>query len=296
VRNFHQAVVSADGVPGGLHLETTPDNATECASDAAALDHVGERYTSLCDPRLNPSQALAVVSAWDYWTEHPSPASSGNRKSGSAVGLPPIASYSFPTSGELPVNTAPWTIDPQRAVLLVHDMQRYFLKPFPDGVREQLVRNASLVRAWCAQHGVPVAYTAQPGGMSSEQRGLLKDFWGPGMRTEPADREVVDELAPAAGDWVLTKWRYSAFFRSDLLERMRSRGRDQLIVCGVYAHVGVLMSAVEAFTNDIETFVIADAVADFSAEYHRMAIRYAAERCAVVVTAEQVAAAKEAVG
>lgn len=296
VRDFHQAVVSADGVPGGLHLETTPDEVTECATDAAALARVGERYTSLCDPRLNPSQALAVVSAWDYWTERPRPTSSGRRKSGSAVGLPPIAAYSFPTSGDLPANTAGWTIDPRRAVLLVHDMQRYFLKPFPDSVRAQLVRNASLVRAWCAERGVPVAYTAQPGGMSSEQRGLLKDFWGAGMRTEPVDREVVDELAPADGDWRFTKWRYSAFYRSDLLERMRSSGRDQLIVCGVYAHVGVLMSAVEAFTNDIETFLVADAVADFSEEYHRMALRYAAERCAVVVTAEQVVTAKEVVG
>ncbi|CAO0836759.1 hypothetical protein SMICM17S_04668 [Streptomyces microflavus] len=29
---------------------------------------------------------------------------------------------------------------------------------------------------------MPVAYTAQPGSMTPEQRGLLKDFWGPGIR------------------------------------------------------------------------------------------------------------------
>jgi isochorismate hydrolase len=69
---------------------------------------------------------------------------------------------------------------------------------------------------------------------------------------------------------------------------MRASGRDQLIVCGVYAHVGVLMSAVEAFTNDIQPFLVADAVADFSAEYHRLAIRYAAERCAMAVTTKEV--------
>ena len=69
---------------------------------------------------------------------------------------------------------------------------------------------------------------------------------------------------------------------------MRRSGRDQLIVCGVYAHVGVLMTAVDAFTNDIQTFLVADAVADFSADYHRMALEYAAERCASVVTAGQV--------
>ncbi|GAA2268864.1 MULTISPECIES: isochorismatase family protein [Kitasatospora] len=203
-------------------------------------------------------------------------------------GIPPIEPYTLPSPGDLPANTARWTPDPDRAVLLVHDMQRYFLAPFPETVRAQLVSNAAALRKRCAALGVPVAYTAQPGGMTQEQRGLLKDFWGPGMRPDPADREVVDELAPSEGDWQLTKWRYSAFFNSPLLERMRESGRDQLIICGVYAHVGVLMSAVEAFTNDIQPFLVADAVADFNEQYHRLAVSYAAERCAMVLTAEEV--------
>ncbi|MFJ8476069.1 isochorismatase family protein [Kitasatospora sp. NPDC094011] len=203
-------------------------------------------------------------------------------------GIPPIESYTLPSLGDLPANTARWTPDPDRAVLLVHDMQRYFLAPFPETVRQQLVGNAAVLRNRCADLGVPVAYTAQPGGMTQEQRGLLKDFWGPGMRPDPADREVVDELAPADADWRLTKWRYSAFFNSPLLERMRETGRDQLIICGVYAHVGVLMTAVEAFTNDIQPFLVADAVADFNEHYHRLALDYAAERCAMVLTAKEV--------
>lgn len=58
----------------------------------------------------------------------------------------------------------------------------------------------------------------------------------------------------------------------------------------MYAHVGILMTAVEAFTNDIQPFLVADAVADFSEQYHRMALDYAAERCAVVTTAKTVLA------
>ncbi|GAA4003682.1 hypothetical protein GCM10022384_57860 [Streptomyces marokkonensis] len=52
------------GAGHGLHLETTPDDVTECATGEADLDAVGDRYTSHCDPRLNPSQAMSVVSAW----------------------------------------------------------------------------------------------------------------------------------------------------------------------------------------------------------------------------------------
>ncbi|MHC0433272.1 isochorismatase family protein [Streptomyces sp. O3] len=204
------------------------------------------------------------------------------------AGLPSIDSYPIPLASALPANVPQWSVDPGRAVLLVHDMQRYFLKPFPEPLRSQLIANAAALREHCAAQGIPVAYTAQPGGMTPEQRGLLKDLWGPGMRTAPADREVVDELAPAPGDWRLTKWRYSAFFKSDLLERMRRAGRDQLIVCGVYAHVGVLMSAVDAFTNDIETFLVADAVADFTEHDHWLALNYAARRCAVVTTVKEI--------
>ncbi|GII90036.1 isochorismatase family protein [Sinosporangium siamense] len=203
-------------------------------------------------------------------------------------GIPPITPYPLPAAGDLPENTARWTPDSARAVLLIHDMQRYFLKPFPPSMREELVGAVARLRKQSAALGVPVAYTAQPGSMTDEERGLLKDFWGPGMRRTPEDRLMADELAPAPGDWEFTKFRYSAFARTGLLERLRAAGRDQLIVCGVYAHVGVLMTAVDSFTHDLETFLVADAVADFSPGYHRLALTYAAERCAVVLTAKEV--------
>lgn len=64
VSRFVAAVRGAGGVPGGLHLETTPDDVTECATKEADLSSVGERYTSFCDPRLTPGQAVSVVSSW----------------------------------------------------------------------------------------------------------------------------------------------------------------------------------------------------------------------------------------
>ncbi|MFC4010189.1 3-deoxy-7-phosphoheptulonate synthase [Nonomuraea purpurea] len=64
VREFVAAVESASGVAGGLHLETTPDDVTECATDESDFAQVGERYTSFCDPRLTLWQAVSVISAW----------------------------------------------------------------------------------------------------------------------------------------------------------------------------------------------------------------------------------------
>ncbi|MDT0392971.1 MULTISPECIES: 3-deoxy-7-phosphoheptulonate synthase [Streptomyces] len=64
IQEFQEAVRSEGGIIGGLHLETTPDDVTECVPNDACADHVADKYTTYCDPRLNPSQAVAVASAW----------------------------------------------------------------------------------------------------------------------------------------------------------------------------------------------------------------------------------------
>ncbi len=204
-----------------------------------------------------------------------------------------IHPYPMPAAADLPGNTAGWTVDPDRALLLIHDMQHYFLRFLPAGrpPRQQLEEQVTAVRRAAADAGVPVAYTAQPGDMTEEQRGLLKDFWGPGMTAAPEHRGVPERFGPADGDTVLTKWRPSAFFRTGLLDLMRSWGRDQLVLCGIYAHIGVLQTACDALAHDIQSFVVADAVADFSAADHRMALDYAAARCSVVVPAHTVLSA-----
>lgn len=209
------------------------------------------------------------------------------------AGIPPIRSYPLPTRDQLPGNLAPWRPHPDRAVLLVHDMQRYYLRPYPEGtdpLRGVLDHIAALVDA-CRSARVPVVYTAKPGGMDPVRRGLELHFWGSGMRAA-ADHTAIDaRIAPGVDDLVVTKTRYSAFVGTDLAARLAEWGRDQLVVTGVYTHIGCLLTAADAFMRDIQPFLVADATADFTAEKHRLALEYAAARCAVVTSTDQVLAA-----
>ncbi|MFG1954569.1 isochorismatase family protein [Micromonospora sp. NPDC048830] len=193
-----------------------------------------------------------------------------------------IAPYAMPERSELPDGVVSWRASAERSALLIHDMQNYFVDFFPPDQppRTVLIDNVGRLRQRCVELGVPVFYTAQPGRMTDQQRGLLKDVWGAGMTSAPEHTSIVAELAPGEADRVFTKWRYSAFHRSPLLDELVKRGRDQLIVCGVYAHVGCLATACDAFTNDIQPFLVADAIADFSPEQHRLALDYAGRLCA----------------
>jgi 3-deoxy-7-phosphoheptulonate synthase len=58
------AIALAEGVwPGGVHLELTPDNVSECMGGKCGVtkSDLGRAYKSACDPRLNRSQALEIA-------------------------------------------------------------------------------------------------------------------------------------------------------------------------------------------------------------------------------------------
>lgn len=207
------------------------------------------------------------------------------------MAIPAIAPYDLPDLDAVHPNKVPWQMNPDRAALLIHDMQNYFIDAYQCH-REPMntvLANIVTIRRACSELGIPVIFTMQPGDQHPSRRGILADFWGPGLATG-RDTEVVDALTPDPTDIQVTKWRYSAFQRTDLRHLLGRHGRDQLIVTGVYAHMGCLLSAAEAFMSDIESFFVADATADFTRDEHVMALDYAAKRCSAVISTESLLA------
>ena len=201
------------------------------------------------------------------------------------MAIPKLTGYALPEAHEIPQNKVQWAFEPTRAALLIHDMQAYFLNFWGEHcpMMEKVVANIAALRHFCKQHDIPVYYTAQPKEQSDEDRALLNDMWGPGLTRSPQQQQIIAELAPDEADTVLVKWRYSAFHRSPLEQMLKETGRDQLIITGVYAHIGCMTTATDAFMRDIKPFFIADALADFTRDEHLMALNYVAGRAGRVM-------------
>jgi len=60
---FFEAHASEGTWPGGIHVELTGDDVTECLGGAEEVqeDHLNLRYTTTCDPRLNARQSLDLA-------------------------------------------------------------------------------------------------------------------------------------------------------------------------------------------------------------------------------------------
>lgn len=206
------------------------------------------------------------------------------------MSIPVIPFYTLPSAHDLPANRVQWKPDTTRAVLLIHDMQEYFLRFYgaDNPLVIELIANISAIRRWAKAAGIPVVYTAQPAEQNPQDRALLNDMWGPGLtKADPALKAVVAALQPEADDTVLIKWRYSAFQRSSLQQLMQEWQRDQLLIVGVYAHIGCMTTALDAFMRDIQPFMISDGVADFTEQEHHMALNYVAGRCGAVLSMAQ---------
>lgn len=204
--------------------------------------------------------------------------------------IPSLKNYRLPQPKDFPGNKASWLFEPHKAILLIHDMQDYFLQFFGNNspLVNRLIENIHLLKVFCKEKEIPIIYTAQPKVQSGEERALLNDIWGEGLNRSPHLQNISHALAPANDDIVIVKWRYSAFQRSSLEEIIKELGRDQLIICGVYGHIGCMITAVDAFMRDIKPFLVGDAIADFTLEDHLMALRYVAERSGMVVSTKEI--------
>ena len=92
----------------------------------------------------------------------------------------------------------------------------------------------------------------------------------PELDRRPEDREVV-------------KKRYSAFFRTDLDEQLRTLRVDTVVLAGINTHACVRTAAIDAYQRDLEVRIVRDCVLSPDEEHHRVSLEYLGDEISVVV-------------
>jgi nicotinamidase-related amidase len=95
--------------------------------------------------------------------------------------------------------------------------------------------------------------------------------------------EVIEELAPEEGDYVLPKRRYSAFFQSELLLALLENDVVELELVGVCTNICVMYTAADASNYGFDVFVRADQVAAMDEDSHEIGLQQMEEVLGVEV-------------
>jgi nicotinamidase-related amidase len=104
----------------------------------------------------------------------------------------------------------------------------------------------------------------------------------------PADwAQLVPELGVAAGDYVVTKRQWGAYFGTDLDLQLRRRGIDTIVLGGIATNIGVESTAREAFQLGYNQIFITDAMMAMSQAEHDASVNYIFPRIGKLRTTDQ---------
>ena len=85
--------------------------------------------------------------------------------------------------------------------------------------------------------------------------------------------EVIDQLDRGQGDMILEKRRFSAFFKTDLDQTLRTFGVDTVVVAGISTQVCVLTTVLDAVALDFKAILLKDCCAAHTPEIHDTVLR-----------------------
>ncbi len=117
----------------------------------------------------------------------------------------------------------------------------------------------------CRKHDIPVIFACDS---------FFKDDFIFRGRMKPHALRGTDgtkplaELEPQKSDIILEKRRFSAFFKTDLDQTLRTMNIDTVFVGGVNTHFCVLATAFDAVCLDFYTIILEDLSAAFKREIH----------------------------
>ncbi|MEA2639953.1 MAG: hypothetical protein QOF51_1347 [Chloroflexota bacterium] len=173
---------------------------------------------------------------------------------------------------------AEFPIEPSKTAMLFFDTLNVYLHPASAETRAVIEKSGIIQRMVrmndaCRTAGIAVFYGQadhRPDG--KDFASLVVDRGHGGKPGDPPTRtvrpaavagsnevEIIAELAPQPGDYVVKKHRWSTFYQTHLELSLRSAGIDTIMIAGGSTEVGVASTAYSARDHDFNLVILRDA-------------------------------------
>ncbi len=185
--------------------------------------------------------------------------------------------------------------DKKRTALVVIDLQKGIVgMPAQPHSTSEVVSNAAKLADAFRKNGMKVFLVHVTS--SPEERPKptadIEAFSSSAATQMPKDwDEIVPELGPKDGDIVITKRQWGAFYGTDLDMRLRRRGIDTIVLCGIATSIGVESTARFAYEYNYNQVFAEDAMSDRSAEMHERTLNGIFKRIGQVRKTDEIIAA-----
>lgn len=161
---------------------------------------------------------------------------------------------------------------PERAALLVLDMQLYFGEAdshaFVPSIEAILPNVQRLIKVF-GEFRRPIFFTRHLNTVADA--GLMSAWWQDLIRPDSTASRLLPQMDVSKGV-VIRKSRYDAFYETSLQNNLREHDVSQVVVAGVMTHLCCETTARSAFMRGFEVFFCVDGTATYNEAFHRAAL------------------------
>jgi nicotinamidase-related amidase len=168
-------------------------------------------------------------------------------------------------------------IDKSKTALVIIDLQKGIAgmetKPHDP---KSVIENAGLMAEAFRKNNMPVFLvhvTASADGKDRLNPAVDGENPWANRQMPPDWSDIVPELGPKSGDFIITKKNWGAFYGTDLDLQLRRRKIDTVVLCGIATNIGVESTARFAYEFGYNQIFVEDACNSFSPETHEFAIK-----------------------
>ena len=182
----------------------------------------------------------------------------------------------------------------KQPALLVVDFLNGFANPdeFGGGNIDEAVTTTKYLLNQSRAAKVPIAFTrvvyaedgSDAGVFCLKAPGLLK------LTENSHASQVMDELAPGVGEYIIRKTQPSAFFGTNLTGWLNSHSVDTLLITGCTTSGCIRASVIDAMSYNFHTIVVTDCVGDRAIAPHEANLFDMEQKYADLMTADEVIA------